>query len=45
MVVLRFSAPFGAVHDLFSGSTYDDLFRLIGKRLWNFLFVLIVLFR
>jgi len=37
--VLRFETPFG---DL--GATYDDHLRLIGKRVVDFLFVLIELF-
>ena len=37
--VLRFSAPFGG-----SGATYGDLLRLIGKRVVDFLLVLIEIF-
>ena len=37
--VLRFCAPFGGL-----GTTYDDHLRLIGKRVGDFLLVLIELF-
>jgi len=40
MAVLRFSAPFGGLR----GATYDDHLRLIGKRVVDFLLVLIELF-
>ena len=36
---LRFSAPFGGL-----GATYDDHLRLVGKRVGDFLLVLIELF-